>query len=209
MTEAIPSYDSCCAAGERGKFTGIKVVHQIDEIMKVFALRAAVFMAEQKCPFDEEFDGNDFSATHLIGYRDGEPIACIRVRCFAEFAKLERLAVHHSYRHTRIGFQIVEAAIELARMKGYVRIYGHAQERLVRFWSHFGAMPRPDRPPFAFSDFRYVEMLLITPPQPGYISLEDDPYKLIRPEGQWHRAGVLEDSAQRPCTAPLRDLKAA
>lgn len=177
--------------------------------MHVIAVRAAVFMAEQSCPFNEEFDGNDFAATHLVAYRDGEAVACIRVRCFAEFAKLERLAVRHEYRHTRAGFQLVKAAIELARMKGYSRIYGHAQERLVRFWSHFGAIPRPDRPSFKFSDFRYIEMLLVTTPLPGYISLDDDAYKLLRPEGQWHCEGVLEKSTKRAATAPLRNLRAA
>lgn len=209
MTEQPPNYASCIGSTETFSRTGIKVVHSLDEFMQVIALRASVFMAEQSCPFEEEFDGNDFAATHLVGYRNGEPIACIRVRFFAEFAKIERLAVRREARATRIGFQIVRAAIELARKKGYSIIYGHAQERLVDFWSHFGAIPRHDRPTFGFSDFRYVEMLLVTPPMTGYISLDDDPYTIIRPEGVWHRAGVLERSSERPCSSPLRDLRAA
>ena len=210
MTDTTPSYDSCTGYPDDQGLTGIKVARSIQEIMQVVALRAAVFMAEQACPFEEEFDGNDFAAaTHLIGFRNGEPTACIRVRFFAEFAKIERLAVRHEYRHTRIGFQIVHAAIELARKKGYSAIYGHAQERLVKFWSHFGAIPRPDRPLFSFSDFQYVEMLLLTTPMQGYISLSDDAYTIIRPEGAWHRVGILERSAKRPNSTPLRDLRAA
>src|SRR6202035_4815223 len=30
-----------------------------DHLAKVFAIRAAVFMSEQRCPYDEEYDGND------------------------------------------------------------------------------------------------------------------------------------------------------
>src|ERR1041385_8141307 len=64
-----------------------------DAIQKVFALRAAVFMSEQDCPYEEEFDGNDFCATHILGLVDQQPAAVLRVRYFADFAKIERLAV--------------------------------------------------------------------------------------------------------------------
>ena len=85
--------------------------------------------AEQKCPYDEEFDGNDFSATHLIGYVGNEPAGCLRIRYFADFAKIERLAVRQEFRKTRLAFQIVRAGIEFCRAKGYRRIYGHSQKR--------------------------------------------------------------------------------
>ena len=39
-----------------------RVAATADDIARVFALRAAVFMTEQYCPYDEEFDGNDYSA---------------------------------------------------------------------------------------------------------------------------------------------------
>jgi predicted GNAT family N-acyltransferase len=178
-------------------------------MMHVVAIRSAVFLSEQACPFSEEFDGNDFSATHLIGYRGREPIACIRVRYFADFAKLERLAVRHEYRNSRMSINIVWAAIDLARKKGYTRMYGHAQDRLVKFWSHFGARPMDNRRPLVFSDFSYTEMLLEIDPDPNPISLESDPYVLIRPEGAWHYPGVLEMSADRAPTSPLRKLRAA
>jgi predicted GNAT family N-acyltransferase len=199
---------SHCLVESNDKY-GIKVVRSIDEILHMFSIRSAVFMSEQLCPFAEEFDGNDFCAAHLVGYKGTEPIACVRVRFFADFAKIERLAVRHEYRNTRIGFSIVWAAIELARKKGYCKIYGHAQNRLVKFWSHFGAVPMAGRPPLAFSDFAYTEMLLETTPLADAISLESDPYVLIRPEGAWHKPGILESSTERSVSSPLRKLKAA
>ena len=87
--------------------------------MRVTSIRSAVYMSEQECPYDEEFDGNDFSATHLIGYVGNEPAGCLRVRYFADFAKIERLAVRKEFRKTRLAFQIVRAGIELCRAKGY------------------------------------------------------------------------------------------
>lgn len=171
--------------------------------MHVVSIRAAVYLAEQQCPFGEEFDGNDFCALHLIGCIDGEPAACLRARFFAEFAKLERLAVRAEFRRSMLAFEIVRAGIELCRMKGYGRIYGHAQDRLVPFWKRFGARPLPKRRDLVFSDFSYTEMLLETEPHPDAVRLSSDPYVIIRPEGEWRGPGVLDGSARRPPTSPL------
>ena len=187
----------------------IRVVGAIHQLMHVVAIRSAVFLSEQSCPYHEEFDGNDFCATHLVAYRGREPVACIRIRYFSDFAKLERLAVRHDYRNSRISFKLVWAAIDLARKKGYSKIYGHAQDRLVKFWSHFGARPMRGRRPLVFSDFAYTEMLLETRPAPNPITLGSDAYVIIRPEGDWDRPGILEQSAARPITSPLHNLKAA
>src|SRR5207237_2982964 len=71
----------------------ITVVHSIEDFMRVVSVRSATYVAEQHCPYDEEFDGNDFSASHLLSYVGKEPVGCLRIRYFAGFAKLERLAV--------------------------------------------------------------------------------------------------------------------
>ena len=51
----------------------IKLAATSDELMQCYMLRAAVFMGEQHCPYWEEFDGNDYSASHLMLYVDGDP----------------------------------------------------------------------------------------------------------------------------------------
>lgn len=210
----VPIYASY--VGDRGtqpegsqKPHGIKVARTLEDMMKVVAIRSAVFMSEQSCPYLEEFDGNDFSATHLIGYVGHEPAACLRARFFASFAKLERLAVRHEFRNSRLSFDIVWAGIELSRKKGYTHIYGHAQDRLVKFWSRFGAKPMGANRKLVFSDYSYTEMLLEVEPHPDPLTLDSDPYELIRPEGEWHRPGVLEDSLARPVTSPMQDREAA
>jgi predicted GNAT family N-acyltransferase len=175
----------------------IAVARNLDDMMKIIAVRAAVYMAEQSCPYEEEFDGNDFCGMHLIGYVDGEPSASLRIRFFADFAKIERLAVRPDQRRSTVAFDIVRAGIELCRLKGYGRIYGHAREGLVPFWRRFGARPMPGRSELVFSDYRYTEMLLETEPHPDAVTLNSDPYVIIRPEGAWNRQGVLEESARR------------
>ena len=172
--------------------------------MLVTAIRAAVYLAEQDCPIEEEFDGNDLVAAHFIGFIGNEPAACLRVRFFGEFAKLERLAVRHQFRRSRISFKLVQASFEYIKRKGFKKVYGHAQDRLVNFWSHFGAKPLGHNRKITFSDFSYTEMVLDLEPGPDAITLDSDPYVIIRPEGDWDRPGVLDISAGRAVTSPLR-----
>ena len=207
-----PLYDSFRAPGNRGinePAGGIKVAATVNDLMQVVAIRSTVFLGEQACPYDEEFDGNDLCATHLIGYREREPIACIRIRYFAEFAKIERLAVRPEFRNSRMSRDIVRAAIELIRKKGYRRIYGQSQDRLVKFWCRFGFRPAERQSALTFSDFSYTEIVMDVDPHPDPITIDSDPYLIIRPEGQWHRPGVLEESAARPVTSPLGGLRHA
>jgi predicted GNAT family N-acyltransferase len=199
--EDAPLYD-----GYRGRAKGrdlsVTIARTLEDVMRVMTIRSAVYLGEQQCPYEEEFDGNDFSATHLIGYVGNEPAACLRIRYFADFAKIERLAVRKEYRSTRLAFQLVRAGIELCRVKGYRRLYGHAQKRLVNFWARFGFRTFDGGRELVFSDFDYVEMVLNAEQHPEAISIGVDPYVMIRPEGRWHIPGILERSAIRPVTCP-------
>ena len=175
-----------------------RVTRTIEDIMKVFAVRSATYINEQACPYDEEFDGNDFCSAHILGEIDGEPAGCIRVRFFGDFVKLERLAVRPEFRQSRLAFVLVRAAIAYVREKGFCRMYGHARADLVDFWSRFGFRVIAGRPEFGFSGVTYVEMEAALAPAEWAISLENTPYELIRPEGAWDRPGPLDRSAMRP-----------
>lgn len=177
--------------------TGIRVVNGLEDMMRVAAVRSAVYIGEQACPYDEEFDGNDLAATHLLALVDNEPAGCMRLRFFGDFAKLERLAVRREFRTSRTAFQLVRASVALCREKGFRRIYGHARQDYLGFWQHFGFKLKENGAPFAFSDHVFVEMVDDIEPSPTALSLKDDPYRLIRPEGAWHAPGPLEASALR------------
>ena len=199
--ETLPIYDNY--RGEAGlDKVSVTVARSLEDFMRVVSIRSAVYVADQECPHDEEFDGNDFAAAHLIGYVGDEPAGVLRVRYFADFAKIERLAVRREFRHAGLGSRIVQAAIELCRVKGYRLIYAHSQKRLLTFWSQFSFRPLEGGREFVFSDFDYVEIVLDTTPHPQAISLGVDPYITIRPEGRWHVPGILERSAIRPVTRP-------
>jgi predicted GNAT family N-acyltransferase len=196
-----PLYDSYVPGAARGEIS-ITVARSFEDLNRVVAIRSAVYIGEQECPYDEEYDGNDLAATHLLAYIGDEPVGCLRIRFFADFAKIERLAIRKEFRKTRAAFHLVRAGFKLCQKKGYTRVYGHSQVRLVNFWSRFGFRVMEDAKRFVFSDFDYVEIVANIERDPDAISIGNDPYVIIRPEGRWHRPGVLEHSADRDVTRP-------
>lgn len=199
-----PAYDTFVQTHASDQF-GVTVARTMEDLARIVSVRSAVYMGEQLCPYDEEFDGNDLAATHLLGYAGTNPAGCIRIRCFADFAKIERLAVRREYRNSRLAFSLVNGAIDLCRAKGYGRLYGHAQKRLINFWSRFGFRPLEGGKDLIFSDFDYTEMVAEITPHPEALRIGADPYRLIRPEGRWHLPGILEASAGRRVTRPSVD----
>ncbi len=192
----VPIYDTYRHPARKGTVS-VTIARTLEDLLKVSAIRSAVYIAEQECPYDEEFDGNDLCATHLIGYLGDEPAGCIRIRFFAGFAKLERVAIRHEFRRSRLVFRLIRASIELCRAKGYGVLYGHPRKDLIRFYRHFGFELMQEGREFRFSGVDYVEMILRVEPHDCAISLGIDPYIIIRPEGCWHRPGVLERSMLR------------
>lgn len=182
-----------------GRIT-VAVAHTLPELMEAFAVRTLVYLGEQRCPYEEEYDGNDFAgATHLIARVGREPVGVLRIRWFAEFCKIERVAVRRERRGGVVVSALTEFAFDLAGRKGYRIVLGHIQARLLPFWTrHGGARARPGRPRFTFSDHEYVEVIRYLDARADALGLETPAMVLLRPEGEWDELGVLDRSATRP-----------
>jgi predicted GNAT family N-acyltransferase len=204
----FPAYDTYVRGEKAGKATiGITIARSFEDLSRIVAIRSAVYIGEQECPYDEEFDGNDLAATHLIAYVGDEPAGSLRVRFFADFAKIERLAIRKEFRKSRAAFQLVRAGLKLCQKKGYRKAYGHSQTRLVDFWGRFGFHTFEGGKSFVFSDFDYVELVAELEPDLDAIRIGTDPYAIIRPEGRWHLTGILEESAARAASSPSATKK--
>jgi predicted GNAT family N-acyltransferase len=112
------------------------------------AVRQRVFVEEQACPPEEEWDEHDWPAdrgrtcVHLVGEVDGEVVATARWRP-AELggrpaAKLERFAVLPEHRGRGLGRVIIAAALEDAAAAGLGRFVLHAQAHLEALYASFG-----------------------------------------------------------------------
>lgn len=189
------------AAGAPAQSLRVTIASTLNDLAQVMAVRTLVYMGEQVCPYKEEFDGNDFAgATHLILHQGDEPIGVARLRWFADFAKFERLAIRKEFRGGGGLMLLARSAFQLAERKGYRRLIGHVQPRRATFafWTRsFGGGVRPGRRTFSFSDLDYVEMEFDLHPPADALTIDSDPYVLLRPEGEWDQPGVLDRSAIR------------
>lgn len=176
----------------------IRVARTMDDMQRIAVVRALVYMSEQDCPYDEEFDGNDLAgATHLLGESNGEPLGCLRIRWFAGFAKIERVCVRNGHRSGRVARQMMAEAIEIIKRKGYQKFVGHVQEHLIPYWKRYGFIHRAHRGVFVFSDRAYAEMEGRPERHPEALHIDTDPLILDRPEGDWDRPGPLDRSVTR------------
>lgn len=174
----------------------------LEDYQQAMALRAAVYLAEQDCPYEEEYDGNDFSCTHFLVREGDRPAGTCRVRWFADFAKIERSTVLPAYRGTAALRVLMAEVCEVISRKGYRVALAQIQSRLWPVWSRvFRCRLVSGRENFAFSDFDYCEMEIPIAPHPEALTIRADPLQVIRPEGDWDRPGVLDRSASRPAGA--------
>ena len=185
-------------ARTNGRRIEVRVARGIDEMMMAFAIRSAVFLAEQSCPYGEEFDGNDATATHVIGFVDDEPAATIRIRYFGTFTKMERMAIRREYRGSPVASRMLEYVVDFAKTKGYDTIVVHTQVGRERFWRlalrRFGGFRalRPEAGTISFSEHSYQPIVLDLAQKPDTIGVDTDPHVMNRPEGEWDRPGILE-----------------
>ena len=184
-------------AGAFERYTA-RPARSLDDYQKMVSIRAAVFMAEQACPYEEEFDGNDLCATHFLVFDGPDAVGTLRMRWFAGFAKLERVALLRGKRG-RPALQVMLAeAFELAARKGYEMMIAQIQARLWPVWARtFKCRMVPGRPRFWFSDYEYIEIEIPVPHHPQALSAHEDPMVMIRPEGLWDKPGVLDASVGR------------
>lgn len=140
----------------------IRPVATDDDWQAVKTIRTAVFIEEQNCPPDKEWDGYDAVSRHLLGLVKGTPVATARWRPFAHdgttAAKLERFAVLRAHRGKGHGTDLVEAALHDARRAGCTTFLIHAQAHLEDWYAAFGFRSTGRR--FDEVGIPHVEMVL-------------------------------------------------
>lgn len=114
----------------------VKKVSIESELKEVFAIRRTVFVVEQNCPPELEWEYEEESV-HFIGLIDGVPAGASRWRKTEKGFKLERFAVLKEHRGKGLGQALVEAVLnDLPQDSHY--IYLHAQLDAMPLYSKFG-----------------------------------------------------------------------
>lgn len=99
------------------------------------SIRYRVFIEEQKVPIELEWDEYDDSATHFIACRDGETIACARLKSDGQIG---RMAVLKEYRSQGTGQQLLRLVLQTAANKNINEVYLHAQVSAIPFYEKQG-----------------------------------------------------------------------
>jgi predicted GNAT family N-acyltransferase len=113
----------------------VKKVTDDDSLQKVFAIRREVFVGEQNCPPELEWEFEDESI-HFLATVDGIPAGASRWRKTDKGYKLERFAVLKDLRGLGVGQELVKAVLaNLPADADYV--YMHAQVQAVPLYEKF------------------------------------------------------------------------
>lgn len=115
------------------------------ELHSILALRAEVFVVEQKCVY-QDVDGKDPLALHLIGVVDDEVLAYARIFAqgiaYENYASIGRIVTSPSIRGKKIGHSLVANAIQECKYnypEQHIKI--SAQSHLEKFYRTHGFLP--------------------------------------------------------------------
>ena len=135
-------------------------VHKVyahEDLEKVFAVRREVFVGEQHCPPELEWEHEE-EANHFLATVDGTPAGAARWRKTDKGYKLERFAVLSKFRGRGVGQALVRAVLnDLPTDAGY--IYLHAQIQAVSLYEKFNF--EKTGPEFEEAGILHYKMVLV------------------------------------------------
>jgi len=110
------------------------------EMYDIFALRIAVFVVEQDCPY-QDADGKDKPAFHLFGMADNKMVAYSRILppgvSYPEVS-LGRVAIDPAFRGKGWGHLLMQETMQRIQSEfGKVPVKISAQEYLIAYYEHY------------------------------------------------------------------------
>ena len=120
---------------QQNNITVVKVTDQ-ESLDKVFAIRRKVFVEEQECPPELEWEFEDES-NHFLAAVDSTPAGACRWRKTDKGFKLERFAVLSEFRGMGVGQKMVETVLNDLPANSS-NIYLHAQLSAIGLYEKFG-----------------------------------------------------------------------
>ena len=118
----------------------------VSDLYTLLALRCAVFVVEQNCPY-QDIDGDDLVGEnrHILGWRDGKLVAYARIlKSENEFEPvvIGRVIIDPSVRGEKLGYKLMEQAMACCQKYWPEKtVYLGAQAHLQSFYAHFGFKP--------------------------------------------------------------------
>lgn len=115
----------------------VTIARNLDQVVMAMTLRGVIYLGEQFAPYSEEYDGNDLvGAAHLIAWRGAEPVGVLRLRFFADFAKVERAAVLRQFRRYGVMRVLMQEAQRYSARRGYRKMLGQRPAQPGQILAH-------------------------------------------------------------------------
>lgn len=131
------------------------------EMHAVLALRAAVFVVEQKCPYQDP-DYKDEYSLHVMGWSGGELVAVARILpqgVSYEEVSVGRVATAQSVRGTGVGLVLMEKVMKyIGDEFGKVPVRISAQSYLKKYYERYG-FKRSEKEEYLEDDIPHVDMI--------------------------------------------------
>ncbi|MGI5849402.1 MAG: GNAT family N-acetyltransferase [Christensenellales bacterium] len=108
------------------------------DLSEPYMIRREVFIKEQHCPENEEFDSFDAQAIHLMVYVDEVPAATGRIWYDGSDFRIGRLAVRKPFRGQKIGDLALRLLIYKAFSSGAESLNISAQTYIIPLYKKFG-----------------------------------------------------------------------
>ena len=119
---------------------GLKQIdHGSAEYLQMIALRKEILRKPLGLDFSEEELANEKHDTLIAAFDDDEMVGCCMLcKETDEKIKLRQMAVHEVVQGKGLGAAILNFAENIARDKGYKKIFMHARESAVGFYEKLG-----------------------------------------------------------------------
>lgn len=131
------------------------------EMHAVLALRAAVFVVEQKCPYQDP-DYKDEYALHVMGWKDGELVAVSRILpqgVSYDEVSIGRVATAQSVRGTGAGLVLMSRTMSyIEDVFGKVPVRISAQSYLQKYYEKYGFI-RSEKAEYLEDDIPHLDMI--------------------------------------------------
>jgi len=126
-------------------------------------IRTTVFIIEQECPPEDEWDEYDEVSRHLLAWLESEAIGVARWRTSSHndrvVAKLERFAILPLHRGQAYGRELIRQTMEDARRAGFEEQVVHAQAYLEDLYGDFGFVTEGET--FMEAGIPHVKMVFV------------------------------------------------
>lgn len=126
----------------------VKPISNPTDLAQAFDIRRRVFVIEQECPPDEEYDEFESTSSHYLVTHNGIHVGTCRHRTTDKGFKLERFAVLKEHRTSGVGAALLNHCLNTVRpllSSESPIIYLHAQEHALKFYEKYGFVAQGDR----------------------------------------------------------------